>query len=381
MNRHKLKLYCAVAAFTVALYLALSNLDRVKTFLSSGIGLLTPFIMGAVIAFVLSGLMSMLEARVFSPLLKKAKFPRALRAARPLALITTYLLMFGGLSIVVWVVAPQLATSVVTLGNSIPSYLASLQRFGERFSSEWVLPPEVLTQISAWFESTVNNMLSFIVDFIPGLLSFVASLGGGVLNFVIGLIVSAHLLLGKEKLLSQLQRLNRAFIPVRAADRLGSASRTAVETFGNYVSGQLLDALLVGVVSVIGLSLFRFPYAMLIGVVMGITNIIPFFGPFIGAIPGFFIILMIDPVKALWYLLFVVVLQQVDGNFIAPKIIGGSVGLPPLWVLFAVTVGGGIFGIPGMILGTPVFAVIYILLGRATRAREAAGTVPSTQAE
>lgn len=381
MNRHKLKLYCAVAAFTVALYLALSNLDRVKTFLSAGIGLLSPFIMGAVIAFVLSGLMSMLESRVFAPLLKKARSPRAARAVRPLALITTYLLMFGGLSIVVWVVVPQLATSVVTLGNSIPSYLASLQRFGEQLSHEWVLPPEVLDQISTWFEATVNNMLSFIVDFIPGVLSFVASLGGGVLNFVIGLIVSAHLLLGKEKLLSQLSRLNHAFIPTRAADRLGSASLTAVETFGNYVSGQLLDALMVGVVSVIGLSLFRFPYAMLIGVVMGITNIIPFFGPFIGAIPGFFIILMIDPIKALWYLVFVVVLQQVDGNFIAPKIIGGSVGLPPLWVLFAVTVGGGIFGIPGMILGTPVFAVIYILLGRATRAREAAGTEPSPQTE
>ena len=129
--------------------------------------------------------------------------------------------------------------------------------------------------------------------------------------------------------------------------------------------------MIVGIVSVIGLSIFRFPYAMLIGVVMGVTNIIPFFGPFIGAVPGVFLLLMIDPLRALWYILFVVVVQQVDGNIIAPKVIGGSVGLPPLWVLFAVTIGGGLFGVAGMILGTPVFAIIYILLGRATRAREA----------
>ena len=370
MDKQKIRGYCIVSAFTVVLYLALSNMDRLTGALRVAGGLLAPFFVGVAIAFILNNVMVLFEKKVFYRL-AEGRNPRSARMVRPLSLVSTYLVTFAAFGVLLWVVVPQLAASVVTLGNNIPAYLESLRVLGNRLQGELTLPAEALEQIAAWFSQAADVLLNFLVDFVPRMLGYVVSFGGGIVTFVIGIIVSIHLLMSKEKLLSQVGRLGRAFLPERAAGWLGGAARVSVETFGNYVSGQLLDAMIVGIVSVICLSIFRFPYAMLIGVVMGVTNIIPFFGPFIGAVPGVFLLLMIDPLRALWYILFVVVVQQVDGNIIAPKVIGGSVGLPPLWVLFAVTIGGGLFGVAGMILGTPVFAIIYILLGRATRAREA----------
>lgn len=369
MKINRIKGYCIVSAFTVVLYLFLSNINKLSGVVSTFTKLLSPFIIGVIIAFILNGVMNVFEQKVFSGL-HRSKSPRATKLVRPLSLVCSYLLMIAMIGVLLTVVIPQLATSIVQLANNVDSYLISLQTLAENIASELNLSPEIWDEINAWFQQAAEYLLNFVVAFVPKLLEFVISFGGGIFNGVIGIIVSIYILLGKEKLLSQLARLNRAFCPKRFADWAGHAGVVSAKTFGNYVTGQLLDALLVGIVSVLGLSILRFPYAMLIGVVMGITNIIPFFGPFIGAIPGFFIILMADPIKALWYILFVVVVQQIDGNIIAPKIIGESVGLPPIWVLFAVTVGGGLFGIAGMVLGTPVFAILYILIGRATRARE-----------
>ncbi|MGI5966261.1 AI-2E family transporter [Anaerotruncus rubiinfantis] len=385
LDSQKIKGYCMVSAFTVVLYLGLSNLHRLSGLLSTVIGLLTPFIIGLVIAFILDGVVMTFE-KLFKGLAHHQN--KKLRGlARPLSILCTYLLMAAGISVLVTVVVPQLATSLTQLGNSIPGYLISLQQIAERLSLELNLDQAVWDEISQWFNTLVGQMLAFIpqlLKMVPQMLDLLASVGGGVFNFVIGLIVSIYLLLSKEKLLSQLSRLNRAFLPEKASGTVAETAKIASQTFSNYVTGQLLDALIVGVVSVIGLTIFRFPYAMLIGVVMGITNVIPFFGPFIGAVPGVIIIFMVSPVRALWYILFVVVVQQIDGNILAPRIIGNSVGLSPIWVLFAVTVGGGLFGVPGMVLGTPVFAIVYILIGRATRKREAQrahGEAPSAPEE
>lgn len=362
-----------VSAFTVMLYLGLNHIDRLGTFLGDAMRLLTPFLAGLVIAFVLSGVLRMFETRVLSGLARH-KNPRVRKLLRPLALLCTYLLMLAGVAVLVTVVVPQLATSVMTLGRSIPAYLTQLQTLTENLIVSLNLNEAMWMQINDLMLSGVNYLVGLVPNLfkaVPQMIGVVASVGGGLFNGFISIIVSIYILAGKEGLLERLARLNRAFMPRRASERLSHAAGVAAKTFGNYVTGQLTDALIVGVVSVVGLSLLRFPYAMLIGVIMGITNVIPFFGPFIGAVPGFFITLMVDPVKALWYILFVLVIQQVDGNIIAPKIIGESVGLPPLWVLFAVTVGGALMGIVGMVLGTPLFAVLYILLGEATRAREA----------
>lgn len=369
MNLRRVREYCVAAAFTVVLYLGLSHLGPLLEAVRWLSNLLMPFIIGVVAAFILNRVMACLEKRVFYRLLP-GEGPKLQKRRRGLALLSTYLLLLAAILVVACIVAPQLTTSVMLLARNMNGYLDSLARLGNWAAQELVLPPELIQQLNEWFSQAAAWLMQFLVDFIPRMLGALVSVSGSIVTFVIGLVVAAHILLNKEQLLSQGRRLCRAFLPRRAVATLSVTGRIAVEAFGNYLTGQLLDAAIVGVCSVVGLTVLGFPYAMLIGVVMGLTNIIPFYGPFIGAVPGVLLLLMVSPVRALWYIVFVVVVQQIDGNIVAPKIIGGSVGLPPLWVLFAVTVGGGIWGVPGMVFGTPLFAVVYRLLGRATRARE-----------
>lgn len=374
LNTKRVKEYCFVAAFAIAFYLALSNLQKLSGVFSMVIGLLTPFIIGIILAFLLGGVMRKFEQKVFVRLASHPK-KRVQKLVRPLSLICTYLLLFALLALLISVVVPQLVASVRTLVDNVPPFVDQVSKWLMQYGNWFALNPEIQQQLYGWVENLVETLINFVpelIGMVPQLYNLVVSVGGGVFTGVMGLILSIYMLLDKERILSQLSRISRAFLPAKAADYAAETALITVSTFENYVGGQLLDAMIVGTVSVAGLAIFGFPYAMLVGVVMGITNIIPFFGPVLGAIPGFLIIATASPTKALWYILFVVVIQQIDGNLLVPRIIGDSVGLPPLWVLFSVIVGGGIFGIPGMILGTPVFAVFYRLLGRAVRNRETA---------
>lgn len=371
MRKETIRGYCVVAAFTVILYLGLSNLNHIGGTLNVAARLLTPFFIGIVLAFIVNFLMRAFENYVFCDLAHH-KYSVMRKLLRPLSLLCSYFLVFLFVALLITVVVPQLVTSLSTLSHNIPGYLNSLQSEAELLISKLNLDPAILEEINGWFWQMMKSLPEFLLSMlktVPQLAGMLVSLGGGVVNAAIGVIVSIHILLNKETLFSQMDRIVRAFLPEQSAKRVRGVAVVASHTFTNYVSGQLLDALFVGMVSVLGLWLFRFPYALLIGVIMGVTNVIPFFGPFIGAVPGFIILLMVSPVKAFLYIIFVLVVQQVDGNIIAPKIIGESVGLPPLWVLFAVTIGGGLFGIPGMVLGTPVFAIFYFLFGRLVKSR------------
>lgn len=370
MDKNKLKGYCLVAAFAVAFYLGLSNLNRLGGILSSFLGLVTPFIIGLVIAFILNSPLTFFEKRVFAGV---GKNPRTRKFLRPLALLCTYLAVAAGLTGLLWFVVPQLVESVTKLRDSIPGFLNSFQSWISVVAGSFNVTDDMWSKFLAWFQDIIGSlmgMLPKILGMLPQVYNVVVSVGGGMFNVLIGLVVSIYLLLSKETLVGQMSRLNRAFLPESAAGLLEHAGHITVRTFRNYISGQVTDAVIVGILCVVILSVGGFPYAMLIGVVMGCTNIIPFFGPFIGFVPGFLILIMTSPVRALMYTIIVVIVQQIDGNFIVPKVVGNSVGLPPLWVLFSVTVGGGLFGIAGMVVGMPAFAVIYQLLREATRNRE-----------
>ena len=383
MSYQKIKGYCIVAAFTVVFYLALSNLQKLSGVFRAVAGLLTPFVIGLIIAFLLGGILRWFERYAFGWLANHPLEKRR-RLVRPLSLACSYLLLFLVLGVLISVVTPQLADSMRMLVENIQPFFMRVTEWANDYAKTIELTPEVWAQITAWLEQAMAALFNFVprlLGMLPEFYQFAVSVGGGVFTFLMGVILSIYMLLDKEHLLEQFGRFGRAFLSKTTVDRVGHLTRITVETLEKYVGGQLLDALIVGVVSVCGLALLRFPYAMLVGTVMGITNIIPFFGPVLGAIPGFLIILTADPVKALWYILFVVIVQQVDGNLLVPRIIGNSVGLPPLWVLFSVIVGGGIFGIPGMILGTPLFAVFYRLTARAVRFQEAQNEATSPPTE
>lgn len=368
----RIKGACIVVAFGITFYLALSRINLWSGLLSGFVGLAAPFIIGLVIAFILNIPMTALETRVFSRVAAR-RGKKAGKLARLLSLVATYAIVIAVITLLLRFVLPQLIESITKLSNSIPGFLVSVQRWAEKLALGLNLSDEMWKSIVKWLESLVGSVLGLIPELfgmLPQVYGLVVSVGGGMFNALIGVVVSVYLLLSKETLMSQLVRLNHAFLPKQAAGFLAHTGALTVRTLRNYIAGQVTDAVIVGVVCVLILSIGRFPYAMLIGVVMGFTNIIPFFGPFIGFIPGFFILLMVDPMRALAYSVIVIVVQQIDGNIIVPKVVGDSIGLPPLWVLVSVTLGGGMFGIVGMVLGMPVFAVIYQLLGEAVRYRE-----------
>lgn len=370
MSRQQIKGYCIVSAFSICLYLILTKFDGVLHIGSFVINLLMPFIIGIVMAFILNGPVNFFEKLVKKHLVPKAPYLNE-RKIRGLAISLTYIVSIILIIVLFSFIAPQLLESIGNLGRNVQTYLNSLSKIVDDISEFVSLPEEILKEIENFLQSTVKSIFGFLTGSVPKIFNAAVQVGGGLFKFIIGTIVSIHLLSDKERLISQAKRINRAFLPAYASGSLEQVFQIINKAFKNYVTGQLLDALFVGVASSIGLSVLNFPYALLIGTIMGIANVVPFFGPFISAVPGFLIILVAEGYqKALWYAFFTLILQQIDGNIVGPKIIGETVGLPSLWVLFSVIVGGALFGVPGMILGTPVFVVFYELLKLATKRRE-----------
>ena len=207
----------------------------------------------------------------------------------------------------------------------------------------------------------INTYLSYVASITTGVINAVKLL----FNFAIGLVIAIYLLTSKETFIGQAKKIVYTLLPPRYGNVVIHTMRISDQMFGGFISGKILDSAIIGVICYVGLIILRVPYSLLVAVIVGVTNVIPFFGPFIGAVPSVILIALADPIKGLYFLIFVLVLQQVDGNIIGPKILGDSTGLSAFWVVFAILVGGGLFGFMGMLLGVPTFAVIYYLLREA----------------
>ncbi len=290
-------------------------------------------------------------------------------AARALSVSIAYILLLAIITGIGIAVVPSVATSVVDLADKMPGYVKNLDAFLKEF---FVNNPEIAGLISDSF-TEIGSVLDKISDMMEpmagdiigsvsnGVLKFAAGLLTGLKNVLIGLIIAIYFLFSKERLLAQCKKILFAFLKNSTCQRIFYVAGKSNAIFKNYVISNLVDALIIFAAMAIGMLVMGMPYPLLLAVVCGVTNLIPFFGPFIGAIPCGVIILLVDPVKVIWFGLFVLVLQQVDGNVIKPHLFGESMGLPAVWVLVSITIGGGLFGIPGMLLGVPVFAVLYLL--------------------
>lgn len=362
-----------------------------------------PLIIGVVIAYIVNPLMMWIEKNFFSKLkdglppekgivmkklestkvgssavvktlekhsagIEKKKRRRRI-AARALSVTIAYVLLLAIITGIGIAVVPSVAGSVIDLADQMPGYIAKLEVYLDEFfannseisgliSDGFTEIGSVVEKISNMFEPVAGDILGNVSS---GVIKFAAGLITGLKNVVIGLIIGIYLLFAKERLLSQVKKVMFAFLKNSICQRMFYVAGKSNTIFKSYVVSNLLDALVVFAVMAIGMVAMGMPYPMLLAVVCGVTNLIPFFGPFIGAIPCGVIILLADPVKVIWFALFVLILQQVDGNVIKPHLFGESMGLPALWVLVSITIGGGLFGIPGMLLGVPVFAVIYLL--------------------
>ena len=339
--------------------------------------ILSPFIYGFVMAYLLTPFYNWVVRGIYREGKDKFKTKAgALKFGRVIASILTVLIILGVVAGLVLLIVPQVVDSAMTISQNMP---ARLEQMNETING--LLSRFDNHELAEQLTSLTDNAQQYLIDWaretlIPGVGNYMQVLTSRVIvtlktvmNLVIGIIVCVYFLNGKEQFKAQIRKVVRSFNNQKLSDEVFLFGNFTNKTFGNFINGKLIDSLIIGVLCFILMSIFKMPYAILISTIIGITNIIPFFGPFIGAIPSAFIILLVSPLKALYFLILIVVLQQFDGNILGPKILGSTTGLSSFWVMFAIIVGGGLFGFLGMLLGVPIFAVIYFYVGRAIRRR------------
>ena len=342
-------------------YFILKNFDELKVILHSGKDILRPFTFGLIFAYLLNGPLMYFEKHL--GFIEKTKPRRVLK--RVLAIAATWVATIAVLSAFFYIVMPDVTKSINVLINNIPHYLSNLQGFVRNLTETYGFEAPFVDYFLE-FKITSEVFATLLKDYGEELLPQLANIanlsvqiGGIVLDIVIAIVLSVYIMYSKETLIAQLKKALYALSKKETAQNLVRFARESHKIFSGFVNGKLLDSLIIGILCFIGMSIIGFEFTMLISFIVCCTNVIPFFGPFLGAIPSILILLMVNPWQALWFAIFVFVLQQLDGNVIGPKILGDSTGLPALWVMFAILVGGGIFGIIGMFIGVPAFAVIY----------------------
>lgn len=365
LNGKNVKKIRGLIIFTAAVCLAVLRIDVVLTGISFVLNILKPFLCGAAIAFVLNIPMSAIERALF----KRVKNPRIEKFRRPVSILLAFAAVILVIVLVVVTVVPQVTKTLIELGNKIPVFLTNTQLYLEQlFASQ----PQLLSVLEEFQPSKVNwgSLMNGIIDFMKnGLGSVVTStvtvasgIISGVVNVFVAFIFSFYVLAQKEKLGDQMKRIMRAYFSPHVYGRTLEIVSLAGRNFSNFISGQCTEAVILGSMFVIAMAVLGFPYAVLVGVLIAFTALIPIVGAFIGCFVGAFLIMVDDPVKAVWFLILFIVLQQIEGNLIYPHVVGNSVGLPSIWVLVAVTVGGSLMGILGMLIFIPIVSTIYALV-------------------
>lgn len=368
MFRDLKKPICLIT-YAILLYFLVTNFSLVAGFFFWLFSLLTPFVVGLLIAYILNKPYIWLRDKVFS-FMDKQKNPLVPKLKKFLSLLLVYILFLLIIGLCVFMVIPQLLESGNKLVDNIYTYSKSLQSLLNELLDKYHLTNDFWDAFNNSINKFTDRFGQILSDVFPMLLDVTKNVTTGVLNFFIGLVSSIYFLSGKEKLLAQINRILKVALPEKWKNRVYRVLNLSNHMFGDFIIGQINNALIVGILCFIGMSLMRLDYAILISSLMTICNIIPFFGALIGAIPSIFILLMVDPWQALWFTIFICILQQIDGNIIGPKVVGGSIGLSGLWVMVAIILGSSFAGFVGMFLGVPVFAVFYSLLRDWTNRKE-----------
>lgn len=356
-----------VAAACIAIFLGLQHLDVVGKAISWCVNLISPLVIGFALALILNVPMSFFERHLW----KKSNKPLAVKLRRPVALILAILAILAVLVGVICLVLPELGEAVRVIVDGIMDVAEMMEGMEETEVSQLPLI-DFLSQID--WEKRLLSLQDWLkeksgVIFNTALLT-VSSLVNGVFDAFISLVFSAYILCGKEKLKAGCTRLIRVWLPEKIGSWSIHAASVANSSFHNFVSGQTLESLILAVLCMLGMWVLKIPYAPMVGTLVGVTALIPVVGAFLGAIVGAFIILTVSPVKSLIFLVFIVILQQVEGNIIYPRVMGNRVNLPGMWILAAVTIGGGLAGAIGMLLSVPIAATVYVLFQEATDKRE-----------
>ena len=358
-----------VIAAAITFFFVISEHSVVGRMAGTFFGLMTPFIYGAALAYVLNPVLNWLEKKVFPKVFGDRV---SKRSRRGLGVLLTFLFGCAVVALFLAVLIPQIVESIDNLAQSIYAFLPQAQNFLNDLIAQYgtnEMLVDVLSMLgvdisdpSMALQRLATRSYTFLTQVLPNLFGGVMRFTSGLLDVVVGIIIAIYLLLSKEVFYAQVKKLLFAFFPRRVAQATLNLTHDSNTIFCGFISGKILDSAIIGVLCFIGCSVLQMPYTVLVSFIVGVTNVIPYFGPFIGAIPSIFIIMIADPLKSLVFAVFVLILQQLDGNIIGPKILGDSTGLSAFWVIFAVTFFGGLFGFVGMLIGGPTFAVIYALV-------------------
>lgn len=365
LNRRTLKYTAAILIMVALAYVVVTEPQKITRFISSAISLLSPFIIGLCAAYVVNLLLRPLE-RFWNFIWKKLKNKKLVsKLRRPVCLVLSFLIVFGAFFAIVFMVIPALKDTVISFADKVPQYAKTVEQwynsaveFFARYNFEL---PEITLDINKVTEIATNVISSYGGNVINTTFNFTASIASAVVDLVLGTVFSIYVLAQKETLGRQANKIIRALFCPDRAKRIIDFTALTNDIFTKFVTGQFTEACIIGTLCFIGMLIFGMPYAGIISVLIGFTALIPIFGAFIGTGIGAFLILLENPLKAFWFVVFIIVLQQLEGNLIYPRVVGKSVGLPGIWVLTAVTIGGGLFGVAGMLFSVPVCSVLYVL--------------------
>ena len=347
-----------IISYIALVIFALVNFSKILAFLGKVISIFSPFLLGIILAFVLNVLNNFIEKKIFGKI-KPSKIWNKIK--RPLCITLSLILVFLTIFFVMNLLIPQLKNSASLFTDTLPAYKEDIIGILNKFDVD---------------ESTVNkvgeyldNFGKVITDYIKGnskdVITVTTEVATSVVNIIskgiITLVFAIYMIAQKETLSRQINKVMKAYLKPKTINKINTVGTLANKTFSNFVTGQCLEALIFGSLVFVGMLIFRFPYASTIGVLLGFTALIPIFGAFIGTAIGFILIMMVSPIKAILFVVFIIVLQQIEGNLIYPRVVGKSIGLPGMWVLLSVTVGGSIGGILGMLIATPLCSLLYAL--------------------
>lgn len=377
LRKEKRVLYVGAAFLLMAalLVLVIMYFDTVRGWMKILFNTLAPVFCGIIIAYILNVFVHFFEDIAFKPF-ERSKSRRWKKAKRPLAVVLAYLVVLLVVLFITCFIIPGVIESMSVLAETaqktVPGYVNSAVQWVTKFAQENDLAfVQDFIKNFDW-GSMFSNVTKMTTDFVGSLVSVTVNVASGVFTFVMGFIFSIYMLFGKEKLLRGVKSTVLAFLPDRAARRISRVGAVANRVFFSFIRGQLLECVILGSLCYIGMSILRLDYALLISSIVALGALIPILGAYIGCISGVVILLLVHPIDALIFLIFLLCLQQVEGNLIYPRVVGSSIGLPPVWTLFAVLFWGGVLGIPGILIGTPTTAVIYRLFRSSvhTRLRE-----------
>ena len=352
-----------IIGFVILLVTVVVKLDGIFGMIGKCVALLSPFLVGFGLAFILDRPVSFFT-RVYRKLIRRESLRQ--RLSHGLGILTTYLLVIIVLVLAGVFMVPQLAHSISTLVG----YMGRLQEVADWITTRLSLDPIDISSVSTFLKELIDNPAGIINQIFPYVYGFTSSVISFAANGILSVVTSIYLLADKKRLLVRCRKISYTVLPYRRAKRLGERMHLIGDTFAKFIDGQFTEAVILGVLCFFGMLLFRFDYALLISVIIATFNMIPYIGAWLGSIPAIFILLMTDkPLNAVWFVIFLITLQQIESNLIYPKVVGESVGLPALWVLLSVVVFGGLFGVVGMLIAVPIMSVIYRLLREYTGKR------------